>query len=235
VATPREKEQALDRAVRMYEDCQEHHAEFTKGVRRRSDAYHALKDIRKDASYGGWRNAHFTPYVQHIVDSTLASMVEDRLRFKIRARPSLEDLYDDGWQEMATKGERAHQLLLDWQIRQNKFTRIQRPFLLQNAIAQLTVAKTTWTEKVERRRRMAVVDEELTNDEGDVIVDPITLEPLTQPTLREETKSMTVYDGWVTDVVDVHDFFWPKNALCLESASYVAHRLWLSKGEVEGR
>jgi hypothetical protein len=62
VATPREKEQALDRAVRMYEDCQEHHAEFTKGVRRRSDAYHALKDIRKDASYGGWRNAHFTPY-----------------------------------------------------------------------------------------------------------------------------------------------------------------------------
>ena len=233
MATANSKQQALDRAVDYFEDCQDHHAEFVSGVKKRSDAYHALKDIRSDPSYGGWRNAHFTPYVQHIVDSTLASMVEDKLRFKIRARPTLEDLYDPTYSERARKGERAHQILHDHQIRTTKFTRIQRPFLLQNAIARLTVAKTTWVEKIERRRRMVSVDEQLTNDEGEVIVDPVTLEPLTHPVLKEETKAITVYDGPMTDVVDVHDFFWPKNALSLETANYVAHRVWLTKEELE--
>lgn len=231
--TPREKQAALDRAIGYFEDCQDHHNEFVRGVKQRSDSYHALKDIRRDPSYGGWRNAHFAPYVQHIVDSTLASMVEDKLRFKIRARPTLEDMYDPTWQERASAGERAHQILHDWQIRQTKFTRIQRPFLLQNAIARLTVAKTTWVERIERRRRMIVVNEPLTNDEGETIVDPVTLEPMTHPTLREETKPTVVYDGPMTDVVDVHDFFWPKNALTLQSANYVAHRVWMTKEELE--
>lgn len=233
MATRKEQQDALDRAVGYYESMQEHHTEFTRGVKARSDAYLALKDVRKDASYGGWRNAHFTPYVQHIVDTTLASLVEDKLRFKIRARPTLEDLYDETYQEKAARGERAHQILMDWQIRQNKFTRIQRPFLLQNAIARLTVAKTYWTEKTERRRRMEVVDEPLLNDEGDTIVDPVTLEPLTQPTMKMSTKAVTVYDGWTTDVVDVHDFFWPKNALDMKQANFVAHRVWLTKEELE--
>jgi hypothetical protein len=229
----RKNQDVLDRAVDYFEDCQDHHAEFTRGVKRRSDAYHALKDIRADASYGGWRNAHFAPYVMHIVDSTLASMVEDKLRFKIRARPTLQDLNDPVYQERAREGERAHQILHDHQIRTSKFTRIQRPFLLQQAIAQVTVAKTTWVEKIERRRRMVVHDEVLTNDEGDAIVDPFTFEPQTHPVMQEETKAITVYDGPMTDVVDVYDFFWPKNALSLESANYVAHRVWLTKEELE--
>lgn len=233
MATPREQTAALDRAVKQFEECQDHHAEFIRGVKRRSDAYHALKDIRKDPSYGGWRNAHFAPYVMHIVDSTLASMVEDRLRFQIRARPTLEDMYDPGYQARAAKGERAHQVLLDWQARQTKYTRIQRPFLLQQAIAKITVGKTTWVEKVQRRRRMVEVQEELKNDEGQVIVDPLTLEPMTHPVLKEETKATVVYDGPMTEVVDVHDFFWPKNALSLETANYVAHRIWLTKEELE--
>lgn len=233
MATPREQQAALDRAVDMFEECQEHHTEFIRGVKRRSDAYHALKDIRSDPSYGGWRNAHFAPYVMHIVDSTLASMVEDRLRFMIRARPTLEDLYDPTFHERAALGERAHQVLFDWQTRQTKFTRIQRPFLLQNAIAKLTVAKTTWIEKVQRRRRMVEVAEPLQDEEGGFIVHPLTGERLTHPVLKEETKPVVVYDGPNTEVVDVHDFFWPKNALSLESANYVAHRIWMTKEEME--
>ena len=235
MASVKAQKDTLDRATQFYESMQEHHSEFTRGLKKRSDAYHALKDVRSDPSYGGWRNAHFAPYVMHIVDSTLASMVEDKLRFHIRARPTLEDVYDPSWGERASIGERAHQVLMDWQIRQTKFTRIQRPFLLQNAIAQLTVAKTVWTTDEQRRRRMVVVDEELKNDEGDVIVDPMTMEPMTHPVLKEETKAITVYDGPMSDVVDVHDFFWPKNALSLQTADGVAQREWLTRDELEER
>lgn len=232
MASRKEQQDALDRAVQYFEDCQDHHNEFIKGVKQRSDSYHALKDIRRDPSYGGWRNAHFAPYVQHIVDSTLASMVEDKLRFKIRARPTLNDLYDPTYQARATKGERAHQILHDWQMRQTKFTRIQRPFLLQNAIARLTVAKTTWVEKVERRRHLIVEEEMLLDDNDQPMIGPDGM-PLTHPIMKESTRAVTVYDGPMTDVVDVHDFFWPKNALSLENASYVAHRVYLTKDELE--
>jgi hypothetical protein len=233
VASKREQQEALDRAVGFFEENQEFHTEFIKGVDARSDAYHAMKDVRKDPSYMGWRNAHFGPYVMHIVDSTLASMVEDRLRYKIRARPTLEDLYDPAYAERARQGERAHQILHDFQMRKTKFTRIQRPFLLQNAIAKLTVAKTTWVEKVERRRRMVAVDEILHDDNDYPILDPITGQPMTHTVMKMEQKPTVVYDGPLTEVVDVHDFGWPKNALSLESAHAVWHRTYLDREAFE--
>ena len=93
-ATKAQKD-ALDRALDLFEESIDFHANWIKGVDSRSDAYHAIKDTRKDPSYSGWRNAHFAPYVMHIVDSTLASMVEDKLRYKIRPRKTLADVFDE--------------------------------------------------------------------------------------------------------------------------------------------
>jgi hypothetical protein len=231
-ARKKKNQDVLDKAIGYYLDCQDFHQDFLKGVKQRSDAYHALKDTAKDPSYMGWRNAHFAPYVQHIVDSTLASMVEDRIRFVVKARPTLEDLYDPTYIAAAERGARAHQVLLDWQNRQSKFTRIQRPFLLQNAIARLTVAKTVWTTKEEKRKRL-VVDEELLLDENDQpIIGPDGL-PKTHKNLRTTTKAVTVYDGPTTEVVDVFDWGWEKGATSMANAHYVWHRTWASWDEIE--
>jgi hypothetical protein len=227
------QQEALDRALDLFEESIDFHANWIKGVDRRSDAYHAIKDTRKDPSYSGWRNAHFAPYVMHIVDSTLASMVEDKLRYKIRARPTLEDLQDPLFAERAEVGTRAHQILFDWQNRQTKFTRIQRPLLLQNSIAQLTVAKTIWSERVERRRRVVAEESLLLDDNDQPIIDPISGMPKTYVDLKTVTKATTVYDGPETDVVDVHDFFWDKGATSMKNARWVAQRSWMTKEDLE--
>ena len=46
MATPRKKknQDVLDKAVDYYLDCQDFHTDFLRGVKRRSDAYHAIKD-----------------------------------------------------------------------------------------------------------------------------------------------------------------------------------------------
>ena len=227
------QQEALDRALDLFEESIDFHANWIKGVDRRSDAYHAIKDTRKDPSYSGWRNAHFAPYVMHIVDSTLASMVEDKLRYKIRARPSLEDLHDPTYWERVEKGVRAHQALFDWQNRQTKFTRIQRPFLLQNSIAQMTVAKTVWAERVERRRRVVAEESMLEDDAGNPIIDQMTGLPKTYVDLKTVTKATTVYDGPESEVVDVHDFFWDKGATSMRNARWVAQRSWMTKEDLE--
>jgi hypothetical protein len=227
------QQDALDRALDLFEESIDFHADWIKGVDRRSDAYHAIKDTRRDPSYGGWRNAHFAPYVMHIVDSTLASMVEDKLRYRIRARPSLEDLHDPEYWKRTQRGVRAHQVLFDWQNRQTKFTRVQRPFLLQNAIAQMTVAKTVWAERVERRRRVVAEESMLEDDNGQPIIDQATGLPKTYVDLKTVTKATTVYDGPETDVVDVHDFFWDKGATSLKNARWVGQRMWLTREDLE--
>ncbi len=232
-ARKKPNQDALDDAVRYYLDCQDFHREFLKGVKSRSDAYHALKDVTKDPSYMGWRNAHFAPYVMHIVDSTLASMVEDRIKFTVKARPTLEDLYNPAYRDMAEKGSRAHQVLLDWQNQQSKFTRIQRPFLLQNAIAKLTVAKTLWTTREERRRQLVVEEEHLLDENDEPIIDPRSGLPRTTNSLKTVTKAVTVYDGPVTEVVDIFDWGWEKGATSMENAHYVWHRTWASWDEIE--
>lgn len=232
-ARKKPNQDVLDKAIGYYQDTQDFHVNFLRGVQKRSDAYHAFKDVAKDPSYMGWRNAHFAPYVMHIVDSTLASMVEDRIRFAVKARPTLSDLYDPAYVGVAERGARAHQILLDWQNAQSKFTRIQRPFLLQNAIAQLTVAKTVWTTREERRKQL-VVDEELLLDENDEpIIDPLSGMPRTATSLRTETKAVTVYDGPTTEVVDIFDWGWEKGATSMKNAHYVWHRTWASWDEIE--
>jgi hypothetical protein len=234
VAARKKKNQdVLDTAIGYYLDCADYHREFLRGVQKRSDAYHAFKDTAKDPSYMGWRNAHFAPYVMHIVDSTLASMVEDRIRFLVKARPTLEDLYDPTYMGVAERGARAHQILLDWQNAQSKFTRIQRPFLLQNAIAQLTVAKTVWTTREERRKQLVVEEDLLTDENDEPIIDPMTGLPKTHQSLKTVTKAVTVYDGPTTEVVDVFDWGWEKGATSMKNAHYVWHRTWASWDEIE--
>ena len=207
-ARKKKNQDALDTALGYYLDCQDFHQDFLKGVKQRSDAYHAMKDVKRDPSYMGWRNAHFAPYVQHIVDSTLASMVEDRIRFTIKARPTLEDLYDPTYASRVEKGAHAHQILMDWQNEMSKFTRMQRPFLLQNAIAKLTVAKTYWFTREERRKRLVVEEEHLLDDFGEPIIDPLSGMPRTTQTMKTETRAVTVYDGPMTEVIDIFDWGW---------------------------
>jgi hypothetical protein len=166
----------------------------------------------------------------HIIDTTMASLVDDHLRYQIKPRITLDQDY-----EHAKLGAEAHQIIFDWQDKMSKFTRIQRPYLLQNAIAGITVAKTYWTTREQRRRRLVTVDTPYRDEQDQKILDPFTGQPITYPEMRTQTKTVVVYDGPQTDVIDVHDFFWPKDAVDIKRTRWVAHRIWVSREELEER
>jgi hypothetical protein len=226
----RKNQESLDRAVKFLEESIPSHDKLIKDVERRSDAYHGV--VKRNSRAAEWRSQVYGKYAMHIVETTLASLVEDKFRFKIRPRMTMADLQEPEAAKRLRIGAEAHQALFDWQSRQSKFTRMQRPFLLQNAIAGITVAKTYWEERLERRRRVISVDRPLIDDDGVQIVHPVS-GPVTYASLEEDARAVTVYDGPVTDVIDVHDFFWPENARTVDHARYVAHRIRISREELE--
>jgi len=230
VARKRDNQAVLERAVQFIEKCEPHHDELMRTVDSRADAYHGI--VRTSADASQWESQLYGKYAMHIVNTTLSSMVEDRLRFRIKPRLTMDELLDQDKMEQRRLGAKAHEILMNWQNTQSKFTRIQRPFLLQNAIAGITVAKTSWVERVERRRRMVSNDEPLLDHNDKQIIHPAH-GPMTYPTLTERTESLPVYDGPYTEVVDIHDFYWPENARNMTEARYVAHRTWISKEDLQ--
>lgn len=227
-ATRKPNQDALDRAVRQIGECRQSHAEFVQGVERRYKSYRGFCDEIVD----DWRSQAHPPYINHIVETTLASLVADKFRFRIKPRLTLDTYLHPTMAEQAQTGAVAHQILMDWQVRKDKLSNIQRAFNLQHAIAGLTVAKTYWVTREERRRRLVAKDTPLTDGTGQQIVNPVTGQNVVYPTLSEMEGTTIVYDGPTTEVRDVRDFMWPENAVSIEKAGYVIDRVWLRKDEL---
>lgn len=226
---PRRNEDALSRALGYFRESEEKHSEFVQKVEARYKAYRGVLDRVSDAAQ--WTSKLHPPYIQHIVETTLASMVEDRIRFRIRPRVTLELIHDPEASKRSKEGARAHQILFDWQIRQSRFNEIQRPFCLQNAIAGLTVAKTFWTTDRQRRRRLKRVEEPVLDHYGMPVTGPDGA-PMSVTKMVEANGEVVVYDGPTTEVRDVRDFGWHEAAVSLERSRYVWDRVWLSPEEV---
>jgi len=230
VARKRDNQDEFERARKFIEDCKQHHDELMRKVDERSDAYLGIPKQAADSTQ--WESQLYGKYAMHIVETTLASLVEDKLRYRIRPRMSMADTFDPEAGARLRQGAEAHDILMDWQNRQTKFTRVQRPFLLQNAIAGASVLKTTWMERVERRRRMVADDQPLLDENEQQIVHPMH-GPMTYPTLVERVESLPVYDGPMSEVVDLHDLFWNENARDFSDSRYVGHRIWISREDFE--
>lgn len=220
---------ALDKAVLQFGEAARNHSRFVRGVEGRYKSYRGTLEANTKAA--GWTSKLHPPYAQHIIETGLASLIDDRLRFKVRPRHTLADAEA---RARARKGAEAHKIIFDWQLKRSKFSEIQRPLILQNAIAGMTAAKTYWMTREERRRHLVPVEEPLLNPEtSEPIYNPFTGRMVTLPVLREKTVATTVYDGPTTEVVDVRDFLWHEAATSLEKSDYVIHRVWLHKDEIE--
>lgn len=219
---------AFDRALRYLDECRQHHTDFVRGVERRYKAYRGIvEQLEED-----WRSQAHPPYINHIVETTLASLVTDKFRYRIRPRVTLDTYLHPELAERAQTGAQAHQILFDWQLKKDRFVEMQRPYNLQHAIAGLTVAKTFWVERQERRRSLQVVDEPLTGEDGSPLTHPLTGEAITAPRMKETEGTVTVYDGPTTEVRDVRDWMWPENGVSLEKAGYVIDRVWMRPDEL---
>lgn len=218
-------QEAFDRARRYVEECKNFHNGLIQTVEKRYNAYKAIVDTVSDAAQ--WTSKLYPPYIMHIVETSLASMVDDKLRFKIRPRATLDSYFNPQSAEMARLGAEAHQVLFDWQVKRSRMNEQLRPFMLQNNIAGITVAKTFWDTREERRRQMVPVEEPLVDEMDQPIYGPDG-RPLTHVSMKMQTKPTVVYDGPVTEVRDIHDFMWHESATKLDNARYVIDRVWMS-------
>lgn len=222
-------EEAFTRAVQYIGECSDFHGDFIQKVDRRYKAYRGLVDEVRDAA--GWTSKLYPPYIMHIVETSLASLVDDKMRYRIRPRATLETYFDESAGEVARMGAEAHQILFDWQARMSGMQDEQRPFALQNSIAGITVAKTLWDTRIERRRKLVARDEPLTDEYGGTINGPNGA-VMTMPSFETVVEPTIVYDGPVTEVRDIHDFMWHEAATDIDNAQYLVDRVWMTKEEL---
>lgn len=229
MAAKRPNQDAFDRALTYLHECKDFHSDLINKVEERYKAYRGIVDEVSDAAT--WTSKLYPPYIMHIVETTMASLVDDKLRYRVRPRATLEGYFYPEKASQAKLGAEAHQILSDWQIRVSEFNAESRPFVLQNAIAGITVAKNFWSTREERRRHLTAVDEPLLDDYGDQVIDPMTGEALTFTRMKQVTKPTIVYDGPTTETRDIHDFMWHQAAAKIENARYIVDRVWMTPEE----
>lgn len=207
-----------EKALRLFEEgCVKYHDEFVTKLRKRQRAYEGILEKHSDAA--AWRHHLSPPFVNHIVESTLASVVDGKLAFQVRPRPRF---YDPGEYERLQLGARAHEILHGAQLAADRFHETQAPFALQDAIAGITVAKTSWRRDVRMRPRLKVVPDDRALELGTFL-----------PKLVETESLDICYDGPTTEVVNVEDFFWHEAATSLQGSPVIAHRVWMSFSDLK--
>jgi hypothetical protein len=205
-------------ALKLFEEgCVQHHRGFLTRLRERYRAYHGILDQRSDAA--SWESKLAPKFVNHIVDSSLAAIVDGKLSYRVKPAARF---YDPGEYERVLLGARAHQILHASQLRADRFHETQQPFALQDAIAGITVAKTFWRRDVRMRPRLKVVPDERALELG-----------VTLPRLVETEELDVCYDGPTTEVVNVEDFYWHEAATDLQSSPVIGHVVWMSFSDLE--
>ena len=200
-------------------------------VDKRADAYHAVVEAQAES----WYSKLYPPYVMHIVETTLASMVEDRLDGRVKPRLTLEGLFDPGGEDARRPGREGARGA-DRRGR-TKHAQVHRRAAALPAAAghrrRSRSRRRTGSRSTERRRRMVVgrraparrlrrADHRTRHRAAE-----------TAPQLKEEEGYITTYDGPWTEVIDVHDFFWEESALSLTKSRYLIHRIRISRDELE--
>ena len=83
-------QEAFDRARKYLDECKDFHNDLMLRVQERYKAYKGIVDVVSDAAQ--WTSKLYRPFIMHIVETSLASMVDDRLRYRIRPRATLETI-----------------------------------------------------------------------------------------------------------------------------------------------
>lgn len=218
MAKPEVLSEECAKALKLFEETVGYQTTFLERARKRYRSYLGILELysRPDS----WQSKMAPPYVRHIIETSLAALVAEKLTFRVKPRPKL---YEPDEMENARMGAKAHEILHRYQLRRDRFDEKQRPFALQNAIVGFTVAKTFWRSDIRRRPQLKAVDIGLKQ-----FGFPIGVFDL----VEEQVTSRDFY-GPTTEVVNIEDFFWHEAAVELQRSPIVAHRVWMHFNELK--
>jgi len=217
---PVELSETAQKALRLFEEgCVSSHTTFVSKLQERMSAYHGVLEQSAARRRESWQSNLHPPLIEHIVESSLAAIVDGRLTFRVKPRARF---YEPEEYEQARLGAQAHEILHNAQLADDRFAERQQPFALQDAIAGITVAKNHWCRDVRIRPRLKVVPDERGLELGVFL-----------PRLVEEETVDLRYDGPTTEVVNVEDFYWHEAATELQKSPVVAHAVWMHHSELK--
>jgi hypothetical protein len=206
-------------ALRRAEEASAGHNDFISAYERRYRAFRGVLERNRQAL--AWTSKSTPPYAQHIIETAVTALVEDKLKFRVRPRMKF-----DTPQEAAVSrdGARAHERLLSWQMEQNRFHEKQRSMILQERLAGMTVVKLRWRSEVREIPRLVPIPRDMTDENGAVIG--------SYPILTEVREHEITYDGPDLEVVDLRHFFWDQNAVSWEKNEICVHRTYVTPEEI---
>lgn len=208
-----------ERALRMMERDNAFHDEKNRRIVEQQRAYEGI--LRRDGKPAAdWESHLHPPLINHAIETAMVMLIEDDIKFDIEPIP--KEYKGAEWDE-AVDGAQANEWLFERQMGSagDRFAEFQRPFVLQAAINRVSIAKTHWR-----------------YDEREVkFLDTSRLFPLlgrlSPVKMKESTKKTTLFNGPITECVDLRDFYWPEGAVSLDVATYAAHAIWMYPYELQ--
>ena len=204
------------------EGVEPNHRQWCEQIERRYRAYRGIAEARQENT-PGWRSKLTTPYILQVVEGMLATILEPKPKWDVQPRPlpgePLEEIL--GRRQSVRVAEAALQTAMD----DDAFPLKQRPFVQQDLIAGLTVAKGVWAYEARDMKRLVPVEIQVHDDFG-TLRDSYT-------STEEEDRLTVIRDGPSMVVWDVRDFFKPEGAKSIDDARWIICRSWMTYDELE--
>lgn len=202
-----DRDEPTKRLLRRFQERQSGHEEFCRRVEKRHRAYLGILDSGSQAAQ--WTSKLAPPYAMQIAETVAANLTDGEPRFNVKPRPRLTDVED---LERTVLGAKALEILLNYQLKLDRFAEKQRPFALQAVIAGLTVGKTYWLTDTGTRKTLQTVP--VLDDLGMQIGEE----------LKEVETEVVRRDDPTFEVLRVEDFLWDEAADDIQQAQFLIHR-----------
>jgi hypothetical protein len=217
---PAQDELAL--VLQALASVEDFHRAWTAQVEKRYRAYRGIAEKRRERNPQNWRSNLTTPYILQVIEGMLATVLDPKPKWEVGPRPLPgEDLEHILARRQSGKvASHALQYAMD----ADGFPLKQRPFVQQDLVAGLSVAKGVWAYTAKDMNRLIPIEVEVTDDFG-TVRDSYT-------TTEEEEQLTVIRDGPSMIVRDVRDFFWPASAKGPDDAKWLIDRAWMTYDEI---
>lgn len=214
MASKKDKSALVSRVIKDFDDDRRPHDDFCQKVERRYRSYRGIIETRSQAA--SWTNKHHPAYVLQAIETMVSNLIDPSPKWRLKVNPIVGDASELARQR---EGARANEILLNHQLRIDKYAEKQRPFDLQALICGLSVSKQYWLERSGSRRQIEEYEEP--------VLDFFGTEIGSVPRVVESKVQTTFRDDPTHEVVDVRDFIWQRGATGLGACKRVVHRIWL--------
>lgn len=210
--------EAGQRALRFVEESSGFHDDIVARCDKRWREFEG--QLERNSNAAKWQSQLHPPYLNHIVETQLAGLLDERLSFRVRP---MARFFNPGEYADLAQGAKAHEILQRHQLKQDRFDEFQRPYALDAAVTGIGIASTFWLNKVVRRKRNIVEN----------AADPFSAElGAFIPRLVAVERTETEFDGPVTEALDPRDCYWHEAATSLEKSRFFAHAVWMTYADL---